>query len=167
VNGSFKTNHNVAKNQLALLKQARSTLWATLHAGFKIKAVVFENNIKHLYMDNETFEHRKLIFNQFETFAKLEPSAFKPLQTLESSIKMLNTMLKESSVLNENTHLSDEQSCFLLNTFLEKSQLALDRTCLLANCCFKGCKLNIGSHTYISDLNMVLIRIKVNLKTFI
>lgn len=153
--GSFKTNHNVPVNQLALLKQARATLWTNLH-NFKVSTIVFEKNVHHLYMDNETLQHRTSIFGNFKLFSDVE-SSFATLEYEHNSgIYSFNTLLTNSVVeKTDSNSTSPDGRIILLNTILENSQLKLKKNVTIANCRFSACKLSIGENTHISDLIMV------------
>jgi hypothetical protein len=118
---------------------------------FKINIITINDPIrlKHVYMENETFAHRRSLFNDYETFFKIEP-IFKDFDSIEST-RCLNTLVKKSIIENENK----QPGIFLLNTNLEKSEMKLQKNAIIVDCNFKSCKLSIGENSYLSDLTLV------------
>lgn len=147
LNGSFKTNHSVAVNQLAILRQARSTLWQAMHGLELIHVVTVSKEVKHIYMDNETFAHRRLLFDEnMAGLANVSQNMFKPYQNSETS-KHLNISMTKNSVLNGHG--------IVVNSSLDTSTLLLDKNVIVVDSRFRSSKLSIGENTYLSDLKLV------------
>ena len=149
LNGSFKSNHCVPSNQKEILRQARLTLWNNLqNSSFHIKNITVSQNAKHIYMDNEIFEHRKNIFYEFEHFKNVNYS-FQEFDVKEDGELLLNS-LKTSSKLSLNK--IESSSVMIINSILENSDLSFERNGLILNSQLIRCKMNIGENCYISDV---------------
>ncbi|CAF0975030.1 unnamed protein product [Brachionus calyciflorus] len=141
LNGQFKTNLPAFSNRAAVLKQCRLTLWNNLHH-FKIHNITVSRHVKHVYMDNETFLHRKLILDSIGSYFEENSKIKKPIQ------KMLHCLIEDSKI-NSNDNPT------LINCFITKCNLNIENDVYILNCDFKSSKISIGSNTCITDLKMV------------
>lgn len=150
INGSFKTNHNIPPNQASILKHGRLALWNNMHP-FRIHNITVSQDVQHIYMDNETFEHRKIILNQFENIFNKE-NRFRNFQ-LKHQLKFLNCLNKNTEFTCDK--LNPLENTLIINSILEYSELVIDDNIYILNSSFKHSKLKIGPGTYISDLKLV------------
>lgn len=142
VNGQFKSNLPVFSNKATVLKLCRKTLWKNLH-GFKIHNITASENTLHIYMDNQTFGHRKILFNAFKLLDKEK-------NTL-NGIQCVNCMIKSSNV---SSTFNSSESLFV-NSIITKTDLNVESSIYLFNCDFKSSKIKIKKNTYLSDLQLV------------
>lgn len=156
LNGLFKTNHTVASNQLAILRQARHTLWQAMH-GFRSIHIINLQFVKHVYMDNETFEHRRLLLGDLDGFMRIQP-IFRSYDQ-----QGLNVLLAKNSTIEAQS----ESKSILINSLLKGTYLRLEKNAIVVDSNFASCKLTVGENTYLSDLNIVtIIRLKNNINFF-
>ncbi len=175
----FKTNLNSAKNDLTIIKQARSCLWENIKH-FKIKyqyllidqiqshkfsinnynsrnITLDKSKLKHIYMDNENLNHRRIIFSNFETF--LGPNS------LIDSFQKADTNRLELNCLNLNSKVVQNQkdqvsNTFFINNIFDDSRLIIENNVFLLNCFIKNSILQVGKNTILNDIFLV---VKINL----
>lgn len=139
INGQFKTNLPAFSNRAAVLRQCRKTLWKSLH-DFKIHNITVSEKTLHIYMDNDTFNHRKLIFE-----------AFQPSDSQTRRTKYINCMIKNSEISFKN----DSPESLFVNSIVTKTELNIQFEVYVFNCDFKSSKIKINQNTYLSDLKLV------------
>lgn len=142
INGQFKSNLPVFSNRATVLKLCRKTLWKSLH-GFKVHNITVSEQALHIYMDNQTFEHRKIIFSAFKLLDKEKDSL--------NGIKCINCMIKSSNI---SSNINPSESLFV-NSILTKVDLSVEYSVYLFNCDFKSSRIQINKNTYLSDLELV------------
>lgn len=111
---------------------------------FKPIHVVTVSKVKHIYMDNETFEHRRALFvdHSLGGLGHVQPGLFKCLNQ-----KHLSTRLAENSTL--------DGSGVVVNSDLEATKLSMGENVIVVDSRFKACNLTVGENTYLSDLRLV------------
>jgi hypothetical protein len=178
IDGTFKTNHSTAQlNQLAVLRQARSTLYDSL-SGFNIKNMTVNLRAAHFYMNNHTYEHRNEIFDHFSSLSKLRDNRLHPYEyRVFGNIEclLLNTNLSSHEIkLNPNLNGSStstarsSRSTMIINTIIQgdTSNISIGKNAKLLNCKFVDCKLDIGSNSCLNDLQLNAARLKVPANVF-
>ena len=159
LSGSFKTNHNVPSNQLALLRQARSTLWTNMQE-FQIHNATVSSSVIHAYMDNETLAHRQVLFNNYKEFLNIDQGRnFHEAET-HFSMHTLNSLVNDSSLIcaSLDSLVSNEgfesHNNFMINSILKDTLLKFERNVTFVNCRFNSSKVRVGENTFINDLEL-------------
>lgn len=155
--GSFKTNHKVPANQVSLLRQGRLALWNNMR-GFKIHNITVSEDTKHIYMDNETFEHRKTLLDEYRIIFN-KSNKFK-IQDQTHAVNSLNSLIINSDLIHCSE--SSKSNSFLFNSILENSELKFENNVDILNCNFKSSKIKIEQNSYLSDLNLVSLIIPIS-----
>ncbi|RMZ97985.1 L-fucose kinase isoform X2, partial [Brachionus plicatilis] len=126
VNGQFKTNLPAFSNKATVLKQCRKTLWKSLH-DIKIHNITVGENMIHVYMDNETFGHKKIIFDAFQYSDKANKDK-------TNCTNYINCLTKASNI---SSTFNSCQSLFV-NSIVTKTELNVESPVYLFNCDFKS-----------------------------
>lgn len=110
------------------------------------------SSVKHIYLDNETFLHRRALFDDnLGGLVDVRTHMFKRFDNNINNqiiIKTLNVLAKEDSAL--------EGCGVVVNSSLEAaSSLRLAKNSIVVDSRFKACKLTVGPNTYLSDLILV------------
>ena len=127
--GSFKSN-NTANNQQSIIRQARSILWNAFHSNSFTISNITVKDAKFFYMNNETFQHRKDIFQSL-----LDDK--NPLANLSSLQTNNSLVVSVNSFANKQCHLEIADNVNILN------------------CNFESCEIAIGENCHLSDLVLV------------
>jgi hypothetical protein len=147
-NGSFKSNHSCRSNIKSILKSARITLWNSLHDKFQIKNITLSDKCKSIYMNNETFEHRKQIFDNHEQFLSIQANCLQ-LKAGQNRELTLSSLI-DSSLFNNN----ENSKTIVVNSFIKETNIITDSN-LIINCQIDSSEIELGQNTVISDINWV------------
>lgn len=154
LNGYFKTNHRVEKNQIALLRHARSILYNQMRS-FQIYNITVPSLqkylVKHVYMNNSTLQHRVTLFNDYQDFLAINNS-FLDLETL-SGLKALNVHVKDSELLQHGESTLSNDS-FMVNSIAKYSSVQFGANVKIVNCILNQSKLVIGENSFVNDLEL-------------
>ena len=123
-----------------------------MHGLHHIDIIVAKGPLKHVYMDNETFDHRRGLFTDLNSFMSVQ-SIFKQFDEFEPHhhlVKCLNVSKKNASIS------ASSDASIIINCHLEKSNLKLFKNSILVDCNIQSCNLTIGENSYLSDLNLVI-----------
>jgi hypothetical protein len=156
LSGSFKTNHTVPQNQLSILRQARVILWSKMQS-YKIHNItVLKDDCISIYVNNETLETRKNLFDNYERFLQLSNTSniFYKLENHKNNINLLNTQLNHSNVLFNSDNKINKRT-FLINSILDNSIIKFESNVAVVNCEFKNSKAKIGKNCFLNDLKLV------------
>lgn len=99
-------------------------------------------------MDNESFEHRKNIFKEYEQFFNLEQSVLK-FEKGSSSELLLNSAVDLDMVRQETC-----QTMFI-NSKIKNTSLKSNGLNLVMNCMIQSSEIEIGKNSVLTDLNWV------------
>lgn len=133
--GSFKSNH-AAHNQQSIIRQSRSILWSTFHSNSVSISNITIKDGKFFYMNNDSFQHRRDIFQSFFNNNK---------QTSTKVASLIDTLRERES-----------SSVVCVNSFADKQcELEIADNVNILNCSFKSCEIVIGENCHLSDLILV------------
>lgn len=145
LSGSFKSNHPCKANQKSILKSARTTLWNSLHNKFTIKNVTVSRKCKSIYMNNQTFEHRRNIFNQFEEYLVIHESFLKPNKGPNNELTL------NSSINSTNLKTADNKT-IIINSIVKDSNLNCSFANLILNSRIESSDIELGHNSVINDV---------------
>lgn len=133
--GSFKSNH-AANNQQSIIRQSRSILWNSFHSNSVSISNITIKDGKFFYMNNDSFQHRRDIFQSF----------FKNNKQTPTKVASLIDTLRGT----------ENSSVVCVNSFADKQcELEIADNVNILNCSFKSCEIVIGENCHLSDLILV------------
>ena len=124
------------------------TLWNSLHNKFTVKNVTVSQECKSIYMNNETFEHRKSIFNQFEEYLAIHSSFLKPTRGANNELTL-------NSSINSTTLQTTDNKTIIINSIVNDSSLNCRFSNLILNSQIESCDIELGHNSVISDVTWV------------